>query len=191
MPLSALAAQFPTTQARFFRLFGSGVLGLLPRRHLGRTPSCPGQVLQGRRLPTTRRSRRLKTDVAGFEAAWLKSIKARTPSPFGSATGARRAGAVRLSGAAATPGRPRQDGRGDAGKRAGPRSIRAEAPLASAAWRLGAAVVVIGVGVDGARSWPAGPGGWSPARSTRPRRRRPDRRRPGSSTPHRRAGSRR
>lgn len=85
MPLSALTGQFPTTQERFSLAYSesaSAVSFLVD--HYGRTAlvalvkAYKGGVSDDEAFRAA-----LKTDVAGFEVAWLAAIGAPTPSPLG------------------------------------------------------------------------------------------------------------
>ncbi len=85
MPLRALGAQFPTTQERFFLAYSESVSAV----------SFLVDQYGSNAMVNLIRSYRdgvsddeaflaaLQTDVAGFEAAWLKSIGTSAPSPIG------------------------------------------------------------------------------------------------------------
>ncbi len=85
MPLRALTAQFPTTADRFYLAYSEAVSSVsFLVEHYGRdkmvalVKSYKAGVSDDAAFQAA-----LKTDVAGFEAAWLESIGAATPSPFG------------------------------------------------------------------------------------------------------------
>ncbi len=85
MPLDALAAQFPTTQDRFYLAYSESVSAVSflvdhygPDAMVALVRSYKGGVSDDEAFQAA-----LHTDVAGFEAAWLASIGSRVPSPFG------------------------------------------------------------------------------------------------------------
>lgn len=85
MPLDALAAQFPTTEERFRLAYSESVSAVsFLVDHYGRDAmvalvrSYKGGVSDDEAFKAA-----LKTDVAGFEAAWLAAIGSPAPSPFG------------------------------------------------------------------------------------------------------------
>lgn len=85
MPLDALTAQFPTTEERFRLAYSESVSAVsFLVDHYGRdamvalVKSYKGGVSDDEAFQSA-----LKTDVAGFETAWLASIGSPTPSPFG------------------------------------------------------------------------------------------------------------
>lgn len=106
MPLRALAAQFPTTQERFYLAYSESVaaVAFLVERY-GRDAmvklvrSYADGVSDDEAF-----SRALGVDLAGFEQAWLESIGAPTPSPFGPQPAPAGNVPADWRGAAATPG---------------------------------------------------------------------------------------
>jgi len=85
MPLRALDAQFPTTQERFFLAYSesvSAVSFLVDRYDRDALVALVRSYADGVSDDEAFASA-LGTDVAGFEAAWLESIGASAPIPFG------------------------------------------------------------------------------------------------------------
>jgi hypothetical protein len=85
MPLRALDAQFPTTQERFFLAYSesvSAVAFLVDRYDRDALVALVRSYADGVSDDEAFASA-LGTDVAGFEAAWLESIGASAPIPFG------------------------------------------------------------------------------------------------------------
>ena len=85
MPLRALAAQFPTTQERFFLAYSESVaaVSFLVDTYgrdamVGLVRSYADGVSDDEAFKAA-----LGVDVAGFESAWLASIGAPAPSPYG------------------------------------------------------------------------------------------------------------
>lgn len=85
MPLRALGAQFPTTQERFYLAYSESVASVSflvdrygPDAMVELVRSYADGVSDDEAFTAA-----LGLDVAGFEAAWLDSIDAPTPSPFG------------------------------------------------------------------------------------------------------------
>ena len=160
MPLQALTAQFPTTAERFYLAYSESVSAVSFLVHqYGRdamvtlVKSYKAGVSDDEAFQSA-----LKTDVAGFEAAWLTSIGAPTPSPFGP----RRAPAGPVpsgwAGAAPTAGTAPGDSGSPSG---GPTAGASRSPGASGQGGrgfdlgrvlVGVAVVVIGVGFGRRRS---------------------------------------
>lgn len=106
MPLRALAAQFPTTQERFFLAYSESVsaVSFLVERH-GRDAMIALVTSYARGVSDDEAFQAaLGTDVAGFETAWLDSIGAPTPSPVGPQPAPAGPVPVGWSGPAPTPG---------------------------------------------------------------------------------------
>ncbi|MBI2763452.1 MAG: hypothetical protein HYX54_06860 [Chloroflexi bacterium] len=85
IPLRALAAQFPTTRERFYLAYAESVASvtfLVDRYGPDAMVKLVRSYADGVSDDETFRAA-LGVDVAGFEAAWLDSIGAPTPSPFG------------------------------------------------------------------------------------------------------------
>ncbi len=85
MPLRALEAQFPTTQERFFLAYSesvSAVAFLVDRYDRDAMVALVRSYADGVSDDEAFRSA-LGIDAAGFEAAWLESIGASPPNPFG------------------------------------------------------------------------------------------------------------
>lgn len=107
MPLGALAAQFPTTRERFFLAYSESVAAV---SYLVETYGRDAMVKIVRSYGTgvsddEAFTAALGVDVAGFEAAWLNSIGAPTPSPFGPRPAPAGPVPVDWGGAGPTPGR--------------------------------------------------------------------------------------
>ena len=106
MPLRALAAQFPTTQDRFFLAYSESVsaVSFLVDTY-GRDAmvqlvrSYAGGVSDDEAFTAA-----LGVDVAGFEAAWLASIGSPAPSPYGPQPAPAGPVPVDWGGSAPTPG---------------------------------------------------------------------------------------
>ncbi|MES2208954.1 MAG: peptidase MA family metallohydrolase [Chloroflexota bacterium] len=106
MPLRAIGAQFPTTQDRFFLAYSESVaaVSFLVDRY-GRDAMVTLVRSYGGGLSDDEAFRTaLGTDVAGFEAAWLDSIGAPTPSPLGPQPAPPGPVPAGWAGAAPTPG---------------------------------------------------------------------------------------
>jgi hypothetical protein len=106
MPLLALTAQFPTTEARFFLAYSESVSAVSYLvDHFGRDAmvalvrSYAGGVSDDEAFQAA-----LQMDVSGFEAAWLDSIGAPTPSPIGPRPAPAGPLPPGWAGAAPTPG---------------------------------------------------------------------------------------
>jgi len=106
MPLEALTAQFPTTQERFFLAYSESVSAVsFLVDHYGRDAmvalvrSYKDGVSDDEAFQAA-----LKTDVAGFAAAWLASVGSPAPSPFGPRPAPAGSLPPGWSGAAPTPG---------------------------------------------------------------------------------------
>jgi hypothetical protein len=87
MPLDALAGQFPTTADQFFLAYAESVSSV---DFLVRTYGKPAMVTLVRKYADgvtddEAFQAALGTDVAGFQAAWLESLGATAPSPYGPA----------------------------------------------------------------------------------------------------------
>jgi len=85
MPLRALTGQFPTTAAQFSLAYseGASAVDLLVREYgkpalVQLVRSYAGGMTDDEAFQAA-----LGTDVAGFEAAWLESVGALAPSPYG------------------------------------------------------------------------------------------------------------
>lgn len=106
MPLRALAAQFPTTQDRFFLAYSESVsaVSFLVDTYgrdamVGLVRSYAGGVSDDQAFTAA-----LGVDVARFEAAWLESIGAAAPSPYGPQPAPAGPIPVEWGGTAPTPG---------------------------------------------------------------------------------------
>ncbi|MEO8468895.1 MAG: peptidase MA family metallohydrolase [Chloroflexota bacterium] len=106
MPLRALAAQFPTTQDRFFLAYSESVSAVsflvdtYTRDAMVRlVRSYAGGVSDDEAFTAA-----LGVDVAGFEAAWLASIGSSAPSPYGPQPAPAGPVPVDWGGSAPTPG---------------------------------------------------------------------------------------
>lgn len=106
MPLRALASQFPTTQDRFFLAYSESVsaVSFLVDTYgrdamVGLVRSYAGGVSDDQAFVAA-----LGVDVAGFEAAWLESIGAAAPSPYGPQPAPAGPIPVEWGGTAPTPG---------------------------------------------------------------------------------------
>ena len=85
LPLRALTGQFPTTQDRAYLAYSVSVSAVSYLvAHYGRDAMVALVTSYGRGVSDDEAFQAaLGTDVAGFEAAWLASIGAALPSPFG------------------------------------------------------------------------------------------------------------
>lgn len=106
MPLRALSSQFPTTQARFYLAYSESVaatsylVDTYGRDAMVKlVRSYAGGVSDDEAFTAA-----LGVDVAGFEAAWLASIGAATPQPFGPQPAPAGPVPQAWGGPAATPG---------------------------------------------------------------------------------------
>lgn len=106
MPLRALAAQFPTTQDRFFLAYSESVsaVSFLVDTYgrdamVGLVRSYADGVSDDEAFTAA-----LGVDVAGFEAAWLASIGSSAPSPYGPQPAPAGPVPVDWGGTAPTPG---------------------------------------------------------------------------------------
>ena len=160
MPLQALTAQFPTTAERFYLAYSESVSSVWFLVHqFGRdalvtlVTSYKAGVSDDEAFQSA-----LKTDVAGFEAEWLKSIGAPTPSPFGPQPAPAGPVPSGWAGAAPTAGTAPGDSGSPSG---GPTTGASPSPGAGGqgsggfdlGWVLiGAAIVVSGVGFGRRRS---------------------------------------
>ena len=169
MPLSALAAQFPTSQARFYLAYSESVaaVSFLVQQYgrdamVALVTSYKGGVSDDEAFQAA-----LKTDVAGFEAAWLKSIGAKTPKPFGPQPPPAGPLPSGWAGAAATPGTAPEESPAPTEATSGETPIDGDGGTLNLGGLalLAGAVVVIGVGLRRRRSSVADQVGWgSPTR---------------------------